>query len=145
MNISEKSTRLLIDSNILLDVLQAKTEHYMPSYVIWKSCEKGYAEGYISSLTVANIVYIMRKQLRYDEIDYLLYNLKNAFYISDFTLNELDTAAKMKWRDFEDAVQSATASRINADYIITRNTKDFDGSTVKAITPEEYITEVFTV
>ena len=61
------------------------------------------------------------------------------------TYDDLSMAAKMKWRDFEDAVQSATASRINADYIITRNTKDFDGSTVKAITPEEYFAEIFTM
>ena len=137
--------RLLIDSNILLDVLCAREEHYMPSYAIWKSCEKGYADGYISSLTFANIVYIMRKQLRYDEIDTLLRNMKNAFCFVDLTLSEFESAANMKWRDFEDAVQSATASRIQADYIITRNAKDFGGSSVRAITPEEYFAEVFTV
>ena len=145
MIISGKNMRLLIDSNILLDVLQARTEHYMPSYAVWKLCEKGLADGYISSLTFANIVYIMRKQLRYDEIGYLLQNLKNAFYFADLTLDIFDEAAKMGWRDFEDAVQSATASRINADYIITRNAKDFEGSTVKAVTPEEYFAEIFTV
>lgn len=136
--------RLLIDTNILLDVLMAREEHYMPSYAVWKSCEKGYAEGYISSLTFANIVYIMRRQLHYDEIDVLLRNMKNAFHFADLTLSELDEAAKMKWRDFEDAVQSATASRIHADYIITRNAKDFDGNGVRAITPEEYFAEIFT-
>ena len=136
--------RLLIDSNILLDVLQAREAHYMSSYAIWKSCEKGYADGYISSLTFANIVYIMRKQLRYDEIDTLLWNIKNAFYFVDITLSEFEAAANMKWRDFEDAVQSATASRIHADYIITRNTKDFEGSNVRALTQEEYFAEVFT-
>ena len=136
--------RLLIDSNILLDVLQAREAHYMSFYAIWKSCEKGYADGYISSLTFANIVYIMRKQLRYDEIDTLLWNIKNAFYFVDITLSEFEAAADMKWCDFEDAVQSATASRIHADYIITRNTKDFEGSNVRALTQEEYFAEVFT-
>ena len=136
---------LLIDTNILLDVLMAREEHYMPSYAIWKSCEKGYADGYISSLSFANIVYIMRKQLRYDDIDTLLLNLKNAFYFADLTLSEFEEAASMKWLDFEDTVQSATASRIGADYIITRNTKDFESSKVRALTPEEYFAEVFTV
>ena len=135
--------RLLIDSNILLDVLQSREEHYMPSYVVWKICEKGYADGYISSLSFANIIYIMRKELRYDEIDVLLWNFKNAFYFADLTLNEFDIAAKMKWRDYEDAIQSVTAERINADYIITRNAKDFQNSKVKALTPEEYFAIVF--
>jgi predicted nucleic acid-binding protein len=121
----------------------AREIHYMPSYVLWKICEKGYADGYISSLSFANIVYIMRKQLRYDEIDNLLWNIKNAFHFADFTLEEFETAASMKWRDFEDAVQSSTASRIGADYIITRNTKDYQNSKIKAITPEEYFMNVF--
>lgn len=135
--------RLLIDSNVLLDVLMAREIHYMPSYVLWKICEKGYADGYISSLSFANIVYIMRKQLRYDEIDNLLWNIKNAFHFADLTLEEFETAASMKWRDFEDAVQSSTASRIGANYIITRNTKDYQNSKIKAITPEEYFMNVF--
>ena len=90
-------------------------------------------------------VYIMRKQLRYDEIDKVLWNLKNAFYFIDLTLSDFETAASMKWRDFEDAIQASTAERINADYIITRNTKDFEGSKVKALTPEEYFTDIFSV
>lgn len=49
----------------------------------------------------------------------------------------------MKWRDYEDAVQSVTAERINADYIITRNTKDFQDSKVRELTPEEYFMNVF--
>ncbi len=136
--------RLLIDSNILLDVLMAREEHYMPSYAVWKSCEKGYADGYISSLTFANIVYIMRKQLSYDEIDTLMRNMKNAFHFADLTMSELESAAKMKWRDFEDAIQAETASRIHANYIITRNAKDFARSPVKAVTQEEYFADIFT-
>lgn len=135
--------RLLIDSNILLDVLMAREEYYMPSYTLWKMCEKGLADGYISSLSFANIVYIMRKQLRYDEIDKLLWNIKNAFLFTDLTLEHFEKAASMKWRDFEDAVQSATASRIGADYIITRNTKDYQASQVKALTPEDFIMNTF--
>ena len=135
--------RLLIDSNILLDVLQERQPHYMPSYAVWKICEKGLVEGYISSLSFANIVYTMRKQLRYDEIDSLLWNVKNAFYFADLTLKEFETEADMKWRDFEDAVQSSTASRIHADYIITCNTKDYQDSPIPAITPEEYFMNVF--
>ena len=41
----------------------------------------------------------------------------------------------MKWSDFEDAVQSATAEAIHADYIVTRNIKDFVKSKVVAFTP----------
>ncbi|MBQ3447936.1 MAG: PIN domain-containing protein [Synergistaceae bacterium] len=135
---------LLIDDNVVLDVLQNRQPHYKHSRFVWEMCGRGNAEGYISALTFADIVYIMRKEVAYDEIADLLSKVSKIFRFVDLTLDELRTAANMKWRDFEDAVQSATASRIHADYIITRNTDDYAGSTVRAITPEEYFSDVFT-
>ena len=41
--------------------------------------------------------------------------------------------------DFEDAVVDAVAERNGADYILTRNIKDFAGSSVPAVTPTEFL------
>lgn len=41
--------------------------------------------------------------------------------------------------DFEDALQSACALRIKADYIVTRNIKDFKKSRVAVIKPDELL------
>ena len=43
---------------------------------------------------------------------------------------------------FEDAVQSATMESVHADYIITRNIKDFKNSPVKALTPNDFLKTV---
>lgn len=40
---------------------------------------------------------------------------------------------------YEDALQSACAARIKADYIITGNIKDFAKSKVPAIKPAEFL------
>lgn len=42
-----------------------------------------------------------------------------------------------RWADFEDCLVARCAEKIKADYIITRNVKDFRDSAVEAITPEE--------
>ena len=42
-----------------------------------------------------------------------------------------------KWKDFEDGVQYASAKRWGADYIVTRNVKDFEESNGDVITPDE--------
>lgn len=136
---------LLIDANIMLDVLLNRQPHYENSRLIWKMCLRKQAEGHISSLTFANIVYVMRKKLTPERRSYLLGALTSLFKFEDLLPGDLSAAAKMKWRDFEDAVQAETASRIQADYIITRNAKDFAGSPVRAVTPEEYFAEIFTV
>jgi len=41
--------------------------------------------------------------------------------------------------DFEDAVVDAVAERNDASYILTRNIKDFAGSSVPTITPTEFL------
>ncbi len=131
--------KLLIDGNIILDVLQKREPHYEDSAMIWKMCETNMAEGYVSALTFANLVYIMRKELNSEKINEVLKKLSLIFSFEDLTLSDINTAAEMQWDDFEDAVQAATAKRIHADYIITRNVKDFKKSAVNAFTPTEYL------
>lgn len=131
--------RLLIDANIVLDVLQKREPYWKDSSVIWKLCETEQAEGYISTLTFANLMYVMRRELDPAQIRDVLDKLRLIFRFADFTAADLEKAAEMGWDDFEDAIQAATAERIMADSIITRNVRDFRNSRVIAFTPSEYI------
>lgn len=131
--------KLLIDANILLDVLQNRIPHVRDSSIIWKLCETKKAKGYVSVLTFANLVYIMRKELNLEKIEEILRILSLIFQFVDFTVSDLSHAAKLNWNDFEDAIQSVTAERIRADCIITRNVQDFAKSKVVAFTPAEFI------
>ena len=64
--------RLLIDGNILLDVLQKREPNFEASAMIWKLCETEQAEGFVSALTFANMVYVMRKELTPETIEGIL-------------------------------------------------------------------------
>ena len=66
--------------------------------------------------STSNMMYVMRKQLTPDQIEEVFCKLSLIF---------------------EFAVQSATAESIHADYIMTRNLKDFTKSKVIAFTPTE--------
>ena len=134
-----KSTKLLIDGNILLDVMQRRGLFYRDSSLVWKLCETGRCKGYISALTIADLVYIMRKELNSDDIKSVLAKLSLIFEVEDLLTEDLLNAADMGWRDFEDAAQSATAKRIKADYIVTRNLKDFEKSSVPAASPGDLL------
>ena len=131
--------RLLIDGNIILDVLQKRIPHYEDSAKIWKMCETDLAEGYVSALTFANLVYVMRKELSTDKISETLKSLSLIFRFEDLKPSDLTVASDLGWDDFEDAIQSVTAERIGADNIITRNVKDFKKSKVIAFTPTEFL------
>ena len=134
--------RLLIDANILLDVLQKREPYFHDSSLIWKLCETDSVEGYVSSLTIANLIYVMRKELAPEKIKEVLMQLKLIFKLTDLSVSDITGAAEMKWKDFEDAEQSVIAERIHADCIITRNVKDFKESRVIAFLPAEYLTRI---
>ena len=133
---------LLIDANIILDVLLNRPDYVKDSAMIWKLCETEQMKGYVSTLTFANLVYIMRKQLDPEKIEDVFHKLNLIFEYADFSVSDLTHAADLNWNDFEDAVQSVTAERIHADYIITRNVRDFSKSRVMAFTPPELLARI---
>ena len=133
---------LLIDANIILDVLMNRQEFVEDSSKIWKLCETEQVKGYISTLTFANMVYIMRKELQPQKIEEVFKSLRLIFEFAGFSPAVLEKAVGMNWKDFEDAVQSATAEQVHADYIVTRNDRDFAKSKVIAFTPAELLARI---
>jgi predicted nucleic acid-binding protein len=133
---------LLIDTNVLLDVLLDRPGFVKSSDLVWKLCETEQVKGYVSTLSYANIMYIMRKQLTAQQIEDVFHKLNLIFEFASFTPTVLERAVTMKWDDFEDAIQSATAESVHADYIITRNIKDFAQSKVIAFTPDELLARI---
>lgn len=135
--------KLMIDANILIDVLQKREPHFRFSALIWKLCETKQVKAYVSALTFANLVYIMRKELTPEKTEEIISKLLLIFDLTELNAADIQKAAKMRWNDFEDALQSVAAERVNADYIITRNTADFEESKVAAILPSTFVSEFF--
>lgn len=134
--------KVLIDTNIILDVLCKRPEFYEDSARIFKLCEVKKITGVISALSIPNIIYILRKEFDADKTKEVLDNLMLIFSVADLKADDLKKAADMKFKDFEDAIQSACASRIKANYIVTRNIKDFSESKVTAIKPTELLERI---
>ena len=134
--------KLFIDANILIDVLAAREPFCSTSSIVWKICETCQAEGIISALSCADLIYIMRKDLDPNDTENVLKKLDMIFCIEDLKGNDIKKAAALKWQDSEDALQSVIAERVGADLIVTRNTGDFTASRVKAVTPEKLISRI---
>ena len=130
---------VLIDGNIILDVLQNRESHIEASSKVWKLCETNLVNGYVSALTFADMVYVMRKELTPAKIYEVLKKLALIFHFSELSISDMEKAAGMMWKDYEDAVQAATAERIRATAIITRNIKDYQQSKIPAFTPAEFL------
>lgn len=134
--------KVLIDTCVLLDVLCNRKDFAEDSLKVFKYCETNQITGYISALSIPNIVYIMRKELDNERIKKILTILTSVFTIVDLRQTDLIRASELDFSDYEDAVQSVCASRIKANYIVTRNIKDFKSSAVTAIKPSELIERI---
>ena len=130
---------VLIDGNIILDVLQNRKPHIEASSKVWKMCETNLVNGYVSALTFADMVYVMRKELTPAKIYEVLKKLALIFHFTELSISDMEKAAGMMWKDYEDAVHAATAERIRATAIITRNIKDYQQSKIPAFTPAEFL------
>lgn len=134
--------KVLVDTNIILDVLCNRKEFVENSAKVFKLCEVKKITGYVSALSIPNIVYIMRKELNAEKVKEIIEKLSLIFEIIDLKADDLKRATTLAFTDYEDAVQSAQADRIKANYIVTRNVKDYDESKIKAIKPSELIERV---
>lgn len=131
--------RVLIDTNIIMDVLANREGFSEPASRLFKLCEVGQVQGMIYALSIANIAYIMRKELDREQIKDVIAKLDAIFTIADMKGDDFKKAAELPMDDFEDALQSICATRLKADFIVTRNLKDFKNSKVMAIKPSELI------
>lgn len=131
--------RILIDTNIILDVLFKRKGLFNASQRVFKLCEAKLAEGYISAISIPNIVYIMRRELDREKTRELIGMLTTIFEIADLKKGDIQSALDLDFSDYEDALHSAQAKRVKADYIITRNVADYKKSKTIAVTPEDFL------
>lgn len=95
-------------------------------------------EIYISALSVANILYVVRKKTKENRKE-ILKIIKSIFIITTLDENILETAMETEFKDYEDGLQFISAKQSDCEAIVTRNKKDFSESTINVFTPEEFL------
>ncbi|NLZ67103.1 MAG: PIN domain-containing protein [Clostridiaceae bacterium] len=65
--------------------------------------------------------------------------MNNIVSIADVRSSDIEKALISEIDDVEDALLVEVAVRFKADLILTRNTKDFVKSSIKAMTPSQFL------
>jgi len=133
--------RILIDTNIILDILLKREPFFESSYGALKQAIINDIECLVSATAVTDIFYLLRKGLGGDtgQAKESLERLLQIVMVADVIDLDIHTALSDSIPDFEDSVVHAVAVRHQAEYIMTRNTKDFAGTVVPAITPQDFL------
>jgi len=135
--------KIYFDTNIIIDVLKRRESFYENSNKIFMLAVDGKIEGIVCTSAIADIYYLTRKQCSDTKTTVgIIFDILEIIKPVDTLVNDVFSAAELDFQDFEDAVIAAVAMREKADYIITRNTKDFSKSSIQAITPDVFLANV---
>jgi len=135
--------RILVDTNILMDYIANREPFAENAEKIITLCIEKEINGCISAHTITNLFYILRKDLPSEKRRSTLLKLCRVFTVIGIDYLKLETALqKDKFEDLEDCLQDECAKEFTADYIVTRNIKDFENSIIQAIEPDEFL-EIF--
>jgi predicted nucleic acid-binding protein len=130
---------VLIDTNVLLDCLQMREPHAAAATRLWKLAEEGILTGYISAISFNNVFYIARKQAGTGRALEAVKIIRRTFRTVPLDEPLIDQAIASTTSDLEDAIQIAAADHVHADYIVTRNIKDFINARTPTATAEEIL------
>ena len=130
--------KLLLGKSIVIDVISQRAG-YEDSLNVLKCCEVKKAEGFVSTATVLDVMYILRKHTSPEDAKEAVRTLIAIVDVADVRKSDIVNAFDSEMTDYEDAVQALCAKRNKADYIVTRNVSDFGKSFVPAILPYDVL------
>jgi predicted nucleic acid-binding protein len=131
--------RVLVDTNIILDVLLQREPLLAASSRIMGLSERREVDAFITATSATDLFYIMRKEMDKEQAKEALEKIIRIIGIVSVTRSDLIKALALEFSDFEDALQAQCAVKLKADLIVTRNVKDFRTSPVPAVTPEKFL------
>ncbi len=132
--------RILVDTNILIDFYAARPDFYENAVEIMSLCTEKRVEGCVAAHSVTNAFYILRKSMLPEVLRYTLKDLCKIITVIGVDSAKLISALENdKFNDVEDCLQMECAKDFSADYIVTRNIKDFQNSDIPAILPDDFL------
>lgn len=136
-----ENMKVLIDTNILLDVLLLRAPHLENSKRVLQCCQS-LVDGYIAVHTFSNMFYILHEieEFSIEECRIAFNKLLFVFDVAGLNKQDMIDAVNNEiFSDLEDSMQHQSSVAAGLDYIVTRNCKDFEKSAVPAITPEDFL------
>jgi predicted nucleic acid-binding protein len=131
--------KVLFDTNIILDVLLDRKPFSEHASYLMSKVERSEINGFLCATTVTTIHYLLSKNLDKKNAITSINSIIALFEIASVNRLVIENALKSKFSDFEDSVLHESARHAGAEYIITRNIKDFKNTKIPVFTPTEFL------
>ena len=135
--------RAYVDTNILVDLVLSRQEFLPDAQRVFALGYAGEAQLVVSALSFVNTVYLGRKyKFPMGDVLAKLRMIADFVDVADLSGQNVVDMLTSGWRDYEDATQHRSAIDEQADFIVTRNKKDFKASTLPVLTPLEFFNRI---
>lgn len=121
---------LLVDTNVILDVILQRQPWAPEAALLLDAVVRGRARGFVAGHAVTTVHYIVEREAGRTAANTGVSDLLQILAVIPLDAADFHRAQAMGLRDYEDAVQVAACLKVGADYLVTRNGKDFKGAPV---------------
>ena len=130
---------VFFDINIILDVLQRRIPFYETSAKLLAFAETGRIQGYCAAHSITTLFYLVRKDKSTADARTTITDLLHILQVAPVDHATIERALNLDYRDFEDAVQMISAENCGADFLATRNVKDYKYALLPVIKPVDLL------
>ncbi|GIK43166.1 MAG: DNA-binding protein [Chloroflexota bacterium] len=134
--------RILLDTNVVLDVLLNREPWVIEAKALWQAHEDGNLVGYLTASTLTDIFYVARRLTSLDLAYRAIRLCFDTFEICPVDRQTLSLALNLPGTDFEDNLQVACARLTGLDAVVTRNSEDFKDAPVAILSPAEVLVQL---
>lgn len=126
--------KIFVDTNIFLDLV-LKRENFHDALLVFNAVEKHLFSGMILDITVLNIDYIAKKQVK--DIKEFIRLINTHFNVGGVSNEMILQALEIQNNHFEDTLQYLSAKNYDCDCIIA-NDKSFYQCDIKTFSSSEF-------
>ena len=131
--------KIVLDTNVVIDLLANRLPFADDAEAVFDVIGQGGVSAAITANTVTDIAYIMRKYLSRGNLKTALLGIMELCDVLEVNHENCIGAFDLSMPDYEDALLAHCTKKWQADYIVTRNLKDFRESPVPALVPGDFL------
>ncbi len=131
--------KIFIDVNVFIDVMTKRSGWAESLRVLNLARRSREIESWTSAITLPLLYFFRRRVADETTARADAQAILKALHLHPLSQTILDEALASAGPDFEDNIQLASAESIFANYLITRNRKDFNSSRITVLTPAAWL------
>ncbi len=133
------NNRVFVATDIMYDLLAKREPFYVPAARLFTLADEGKIQIFISSLSIANLHYLLSKLLTANEAKNVLRKFRLLVNVAPLNEKIIDLALNSEITDFEDAIQYFTALQNEISLLITRNLKGYKKTGMTVMTAHDFL------